>query len=59
MGEPFSEIVIDVVGPLPKSKNGCEYIFTIIDRATRYPEAIPLKSIKGGILIKHLIHFFF
>ena len=24
--EPFSRIIIDCVGPLPKTKSGCEYL---------------------------------
>jgi hypothetical protein len=39
----FSHIHMDLVGPLPKSA-GCNYLFTIIDRTTRWPEAIPLSS---------------
>ena len=27
--EPFSRIIIDCVGPLPKTKSGCEYLLTI------------------------------
>ncbi|KFD63758.1 hypothetical protein M514_24111 [Trichuris suis] len=34
---------VDLVGPLPCSR-GYQYIFTIVDRYTRYPEAIPLKD---------------
>ena len=58
VGEPFEQIIIDVVGPLPKSSSGCEYLLTIMDRTTRYPEAIPLRSIKSPIIIKHLFSFF-
>ena len=39
----FGHVHVDVVGPLPIS-NGCRYIFTAIDRATRWPEAIPLSE---------------
>ena len=42
VGEPFDEIVVDVVGPLPRSKKGNQFILTIIDWVTRYPEGIPL-----------------
>ena len=37
----FDHIHIDLVGPLPLS-NGCSYLFTVVDRFTRWPEAIPL-----------------
>ena len=36
----FSHIHVDLVGPLPPSK-GFTYLFTIIDRTSRWPEAIP------------------
>ena len=32
---------MDIVGPLPASQ-GSRYIFSIIDRSTRWPEAIPM-----------------
>ena len=40
-GSRFSSIHIDIVGPLPSS-NGYTYLFTCIDRYTRWPEAIPM-----------------
>ena len=39
--EPFSRIIIDRVGPLPKTKSGNEYLLTITCASTRFPEAIP------------------
>ncbi|KFD45654.1 hypothetical protein M513_13467, partial [Trichuris suis] len=39
----FEALHVDLVGPLPCSR-GYQYIFTIVDRYTRYPEAIPLKD---------------
>lgn len=37
----FGHIHVDIVGPLPPSQ-GFKYLFTIIDRSTRWPEAIPM-----------------
>ena len=45
--EPFSRVLIDCVGPLPKSKSGNEYLLTIMCTSTRFPEAIPLRNIKA------------
>lgn len=56
--EPFTHIMIDCVGPLPRSKKGNEYLLTIIDVATRYPETISLRSIKTKTIVDHLVRFF-
>ena len=42
--EPFSRVIIDCVGPLPKTKTRNEYILTIMCAATRFPEARPQQS---------------
>ena len=39
----FSHLHIDLVGPLPISQ-GCTFLFTLVDRTTRWLEAVPLAS---------------
>ena len=56
--EPFSRILIDCVGPLPRTKSGNEYFLTIMCTSIRFPEAIPLRSIKTKSIVKALINFF-
>ena len=56
--EPFSRIIIDCVGPLPKTKSGFQYLLTIMCASTRFPEAIPLRNIKTKTIFKALVKFF-
>ena len=58
IGEPFEHIIIDCVGPLPKTKSGHRFLLTLMCVATRYPEAIPLRTIKAKPVIKALTNFF-
>jgi len=43
----FSHVHLDLVGPLPTSKDGFRYLLTMVDRASRWIEAIPLRSIEA------------
>ena len=56
--EPFSHILIDCVGPLPKTRSGNQYMLTIMCTATRFPEAIPIRNIKAKTILKELTKFF-
>ena len=56
--EPFSRILVDCVGPLPKTRSGNEYMLTIMCTSTRFPEAIPLRNIKAKTVVKALMKFF-
>lgn len=58
VGEPFEHVIVDCVGPLPKTKSGNQYILTVMCAATRYPEAVPLRSLKARAIVKALVKFF-
>ena len=40
---PFNNVAIDIVGPFPRAK-GFKFLLTYTCLASRYPEAIPMKS---------------
>ena len=47
---------VDLIGPIkPISEKGDSYVLTIADFATRYPEAVPLKSIATEIVAEALM----
>ena len=58
MEEPFSRVIVDCVGPLPRTKAGHKYIQTIMCAATRFPEAIPLRAISAKKIVEVVINFF-
>lgn len=42
----FEHVHIDIVGPLPPSQ-GATYLLTVIDRFTRWPEAVPMSNVNA------------
>ncbi|XP_076032468.1 uncharacterized protein LOC143020190 [Oratosquilla oratoria] len=56
--EPFAKVIVDIVGPLPKTARGHEYILTLMDTFSRYPEAIPLRKVRAKVVLHELISFF-
>ena len=55
---PFERIAMDIVGPLPRSRTGNRYVLVVCDYATRWPEAVPLKSIDAGHVAEELMVLF-
>jgi transposase InsO family protein len=43
----LSHVHVDLVGPLPSSAEGYVYLLTVIDRATRWVKAVPLKNMEA------------
>ena len=56
---PFQRIAVDIVGPIkPVTTKGHRYILTIVDYATRYPEAVPLRNIETTRVAEALVDVF-
>lgn len=52
--ERFEHVHIDIVGPLPTSSSGHRYLLTMIDRCTRWAEAVPLREISAEVVARKL-----
>ena len=56
---PFKRVSVQLVGPIePRSDEKSRYILTMIDYATRYPEAVALPSIETERVAEVLIGMF-
>jgi transposase InsO family protein len=51
----FSHVHLDLVGPLPASSDGHLYLLTIIDRSTRWFEAVPLQNMEASTCVDAFI----
>lgn len=58
MGEPFDRVIVDCVGPLPRTKAGNKFLLTMMCATTRFPEAVPLRGITTAAILKALQKFF-
>ncbi|KAG6934087.1 hypothetical protein G0U57_017886, partial [Chelydra serpentina] len=55
---PFERIAMDLVGPLERSAQGHRNVLVILDYATQYPEAIPLRNPTSTAIAKELLQVF-
>ncbi|KAJ1178839.1 hypothetical protein NDU88_004081, partial [Pleurodeles waltl] len=59
VGVPFERVGFDIVGPLdPPTASGNRFILVVVDHATRYPEAIPLRTTTAPAVAKALLGIF-
>ena len=54
--QQLSHIHVDLVGPLPTSKEGYRYLFTMVDRMSRWLEAVPLGTMEATACAAALIN---
>ncbi|KAM7304079.1 uncharacterized protein ISCGN_013979 [Ixodes scapularis] len=55
----FQRVAIDIIGPIvPIASSGNRYILTMVDMATRYPDAVALKSIGSQQVAEALVQMF-
>ena len=45
LSEPFEALAFDLVGPMSPGHGGCRFILTAICMASRWPEAVPLRTV--------------
>ena len=55
---PFEFIAIDIVGPFERGKGGYKYLLTYICMASKWPEAIPMKTETARSVLEALIEIF-
>ena len=51
----FSHVHVDLVGPLPVSREGYRYLFTMLDRSSRWLEAVPLRTMETEACVDALV----
>ncbi|XP_068205168.1 uncharacterized protein [Palaemon carinicauda] len=55
--EPFSKIIMDIVGPLPKTKKGHTHLLMVMCVSTRFPEAYLLRAAMSQNVSRALVQF--
>ena len=55
MLQPYEKVAMDILGPLPESKDGSKYVLILQDYFSKWPEAIALKSVTSEVAKNWLI----
>ena len=55
---PFTKVAVDIVGPMQMTNRKNRFILTLVDTATRWPEAVALKETSSGTVIEALSTIF-
>ena len=56
---PFKRVAVDLIGPITTaSDKGHRYVLTLVDYATRYPEAVPLKNVDTETVAEALLDLY-
>ena len=58
ISEPFRRMAMDIVGPLPRSRSGNRFVLVLCDYATRYPEAVPMRTVDAEAVADELVKVF-
>ena len=56
---PFMRVAVNIIGPIhPPSDDGHRFVLTLVDYATRYPEAVALKKIDTETVAEALVEIY-
>ena len=55
---PFQRVAMDIFGPLKRTKQGNRYILVLMDYATKWPEAYPMRAVDSESVARTLIDIF-
>ena len=58
LSEPFEALAFDLVGPMEPGEGGCRFILTAICMASRWPEAIPLRTVTAEDVAEGMFQVF-
>ena len=53
--KPFQRVAMDIFGPLKRNKSGHKYVLVVVDYATKWQEAFPLKNMAPETVVNCLI----